>query len=94
LSCYYIHKKENYSQIPQSNSVSFLQIVSTSNLKDKTKKMKQFENLESSIKENLPIKKSKIMKYKLIYGNISDFEDKNSNKWMEVLNFLKGSIAV
>lgn len=61
--------------------VLFVQILDTSKLKrDKTRKIKQWENLEKSIQNVIPIKKSKIKRYKIIYGNVSEFGDKGDRQ--------------
>jgi len=80
LSSYFIHRDFNDDPISMDDSVSFIQILDTSEIKDKSFKIKQGINLESSIRKVLPIKDSKIRKYSLIYGNIFDFKDKNSDQ--------------
>lgn len=63
------------------DSVSFVQILNTSELKeDKTAKFNQWENIEDSIKSIVPIKNSKINDYKLFFGNTSDFREENKRK--------------
>ena len=78
LSSYFIHKDFKNVPIGMDDSVCFIQILDTSKLKvDETSKFKQWKNLETSIMNILPIKDSKIIKYNLFYGNISEFK---SNK--------------
>ncbi len=47
------------------DSVTFIQVVGTSNLKSLSLKPYQWENLESSIENILPIKDSDIKEYRL-----------------------------
>lgn len=47
--------------------------MKTSNLKEKAKKTKQWENLEGSIKAIFPLGSIKF--YKLYYGGITDFDN-------------------
>jgi hypothetical protein len=48
------------------DSVTFIQIVDTSKLvKDRTSKFKQWKTLEESINRIIPLKNSKITKYRL-----------------------------
>jgi len=85
LSSYFIHESENNLPIGMSDSVSFIQILSMSRLKEGTAKPDQWENLEKSIMNILPIKGSKIRKYKLLYGNVSDFKGGNANKCADLI---------
>jgi hypothetical protein len=66
LARYYIHESSNNKLIGMGESVTFLQIVDTSGLKDRTKKFEQWDALEKSINKILPLKGSKIRTYKLI----------------------------
>jgi|Deesub1362A_J573_1020465.scaffolds.fasta_scaffold01967_2 predicted nucleotidyltransferase len=57
------------------DSVLFIQIIDTLKLKIKrSSKLKQFESIERSIQGVIPLKNSKITKYKLLCGDIEDFE--------------------
>ena len=76
--------------IGMSDSVLFIQILDTSQLKEKTSKIKQWENLEKSIKNILPI--NKIRKYKLLYGNVSDFKNGESNKCDKLVDYIKEAL--
>lgn len=79
LSSYYIDKED--SKFPMDNSVLFVQILDTSKLnEDKTSKTKQWENLEKSIQNVIPIKKSKIKRYKNFYGNVTELRNKVNRK--------------
>ncbi len=76
LAQYYIHETRNNKPLRMHNSVTFIQIMGSSNLKvNKTDKFIQWENLERSIQNILPIKGSKITNYRLFYGNKSNFEN-------------------
>ena len=87
LTQYYIHESENDLPIGMHDSVIFIQILDKSNLKaEETSKFKQWENLEKSIKDILPVKGSKIRKYRIFHGDKSSFE-KNQNN--ELVNYIK-----
>ncbi len=84
LSQYYIHKSMNANPVGMHNSVTFIQILDSSKLKtDETSKFKQRENLENSINSILPVKESNVTKYRLFYGDISHFtnREKCSDLW-------------
>jgi len=67
------------------NSVLFIQILDTSGIKkNKTAKISQWENIEKSIKNIIPVKNSKIKEYKLFYGDVSEF-GVNGKKRTELL---------
>lgn len=87
LAQYYIHESENDIPIEMHDSVIFIQILDTSNLKeDETSKFKQWGNLEKSIKAILPIKGSKIRKYRIFHGDKSYFEKNHNN---DLVNYIK-----
>ena len=90
LSSSYIHEFENNYSIRMSEFTLFIQILDESKLTDKTSKIKQGEQIEKSIMKILPIKGSKITKYKLFYGDVSDFKD--GNKCNELINCIKESL--
>lgn len=56
------------------DSVLFIQIIDTSKLKAKSLKLRRFEGIEKSIQSIIPLKNSKITEYRLLCGNIEDFE--------------------
>ena len=85
LSAYFIH--DSYGVIETDESVSFIQILDTSKLKkDKTSKIEQWKNMEKSIKNIIPIKGSKINKYKLFFEDASDFR---GNKRNEIIDYIR-----
>jgi len=92
LSSYYIHESENNIRIGMSDSVSFIQILDKSQLKVASRKPEQGENLEKSIRKILPIKGSKIGKYKLLYGNISDFRGRDGSECAELISYIKDAL--
>ena len=92
LSCYFIHESQNNIPVGMSDSVSFIQILNASQLKEGTAKTKQWENLEKSIINALPIKDSKIRKYRLLYGNILDFKGESGNKCVELVTYIKQAL--
>jgi len=62
----YIHNSNNNEPIEMDESVTFIQIVDASRLmKDRTSKFKQLKTLEKSINRIIPLKNSKITKYRL-----------------------------
>ena len=90
LSSYFIHESENSGPISMDDSVLFIQILDTSKLKeDKTSKIEQWENIQKSIENIIPVEDSKIDNYKLIYGNISEFKA-NGKKGIELINCIEG----
>lgn len=89
LSSYFIHESENNNPIRMSDSVSFIQILNTSRLKEGTAKPDQWKNLEKSIRKILPIEGSRIRKYKLLYGNVSEFKGRHRNKCTELITYIK-----
>lgn len=91
LSSYYLHKSENNNPIGMSDSLTFIQILKTPGQK-KSSKSKQWENLEKSIKNTLPIQGSKIREYKLFYGSISDFKNRNRDKCAELIIYIKETL--
>jgi len=65
IAKYYIHEPDNVA-VSMSDSVLFIQLVSTDNLKtDLTSKIEQFRNIEESIQKIIPLSESKITKYLL-----------------------------
>ena len=90
LSSYYIHECKNNIAIEMSHSTLFIQILDNSKLSDRTSKIDQGEQIEKSIKNILPVKGSKIKKYRLFYGNKSDFEE--GNKCRELIDCIKKSL--
>lgn len=74
LARYYIHETMNNEPVGMHDSVMFIQILNSSELKkDQTSKFGQGKKLELSINQILPVKGSSITEYKLLYGDISDF---------------------
>jgi len=87
LSSYYIHRSESNTPIGMSDSVLFIQILDTSKLSEKTSKIDQWEHLEKSIENILPI--GKIRNYKLFCGNPVDLESREGNKCLKLINYMK-----
>ena len=87
LSAYYIHQSENNTPIEMDDSVLFIQILDTSKLKEGSSKKEQWENLEKSIKNLLPI--GKISKYELLHGNGSDFNNRIGKKCNKLVSCIK-----
>ncbi len=73
LARYFIHETMKDKLVGMHDSVTFIQILDSSKLKPKTSKFTQWENLEHSINNILPVKESNITDYRLFYGNISYF---------------------
>lgn len=74
FSSSYSHYTEDKDFIEMADSVLFVQILDTENIKiGKTQKPKQWRNIEESIKKIIPIADSKIKEYRLFYGKVSEF---------------------
>jgi len=65
LARFYIHEAEGDIPIGMHDSVAFIQVVDTSNLKKLSVKSYQWKNLEASIRNILPVKDSNINEYRL-----------------------------
>jgi hypothetical protein len=70
----YIHESTNNTPIKMDQSVTFIQIVDSSRLNNKTKKLEQWHLLESSIRGILPLKNSPIKNYFLLPASKADFQ--------------------
>ena len=92
LSSYFIHESENDIPLGMSDSVSFIQILNTARLKAGAAKPNQWQNLQKSIMDTLPIKGSRIREYKLLYGNLSDFKGRHRNKCVELITYIKDAL--
>lgn len=71
VSKHYIYDHEKFEMF---ESVVFIQILDTSKQKSQSIKIKQWENIEESIRSIIPVKASPIKEYEVFYGNQSDFE--------------------
>jgi len=80
LARYYTHETEGNVPIGMHDSVTFIQVVDTSDLKAQSMKLYQWKNLESSIINILPIKDSNIKEYRL-------FTDRELN---ELVDYIRG----
>lgn len=85
LTSYYIHKSERET-VEMADSVTFIHVLSTSDLAENSHKTEQWEYLESSIKEILPI--GNIENYKLVYGEVNHFKDEGSSGCSELINII------
>ena len=94
LSRYFIHECKNNVPVGMSDSVSFIQILNTARLKAGAAKIEQWKNLEESIKNTLPIEGSRIRRYKLLYGNVSEFKGRHRNKGTELITYIKRHIGM
>jgi len=65
LSSYYIHNMENNENIKMNDSVTFIQVLKAPE-QTSSSRPEKWENLEKSITNILPIKHSKIKRYKLL----------------------------
>lgn len=92
LSRYFIHESENNIPLGMSDSVSFIQILNTVRLKAGAAKPNQWKNLEESIRNTLPIEGSRIRRYKLLSGNVSDFEGRKNNSCVELISCIKETL--
>lgn len=80
LSSFCIYGKET---IEMDNNTLFIQILDNSKLKGNSSKEGQWNNLEKAISNIVPIKGSKIKKYKLFFGNSSQFDFDSLIKYLE-----------
>ena len=72
LSLYYIHPNDKNEPVEMADSVSFIQVLDISNLDEEfSSKTIQWQNIEESIQKIVPLNKSKITNYKLIFGEVS-----------------------
>lgn len=73
FSSSYSHYTEDKDFIEMADSVLFVQILDTENIKiGITQKIKQRKNIKESIKKIIPIADSKIKEYRLFYGKVSE----------------------
>lgn len=70
-----MHRELGDEVIPFDDNTLFVQILDTRRLRKGTSKLKQWRNLEDSIRQMVPIRGSKISRYSLIPGEVADFED-------------------
>jgi len=78
LSPFYISKNEN--TVFEQSSCLFIQICDTKKLPDNSNKQGQFDQISSGISSLLPLKKFKIIEYRLIYGTQNEFTDETGSK--------------
>ncbi len=89
LCSHYIYRNEDPD--PMDDSVLFIQVLDTSTLNKKTLKLKQWKIIEKLVADTLPIRGSKINKYRLFHGDQHDFspESETGKQLIEcVRNFL------
>ncbi len=91
LSSYFIHKSENNTPIAMSDKVTFIQILKAPQSK-KSSIPTQWKNLEDSVNKRLPLKESNIRKYILLYGSVSDFEDRDSDVRVELMTCIEEAL--
>lgn len=90
---YYIHNSKNSDCYRMDDSVLFIQILDTSKLKkDKTSKIKQWKNIERSIRRIIPVESSKIDNYRIFYGDVSEFSV-NGAKRKELIGCIRGFLS-
>lgn len=91
LSSYFIHQK--WGSLEMGDPVLFIQILDASKLKpDRTSKMVQWNRVEQSIRDIIPIKGSRIHDYRLFQGTIEDFTA-NSEKSKAVVGKIQSFLA-
>ncbi|MGB4655540.1 MAG: hypothetical protein ACOXZ9_08380 [Bacteroidales bacterium] len=73
ISKYYIHKTEK-NIINMADDVCFIQVLDTKVLKEQTKKIEQWKNIEKTIKNVLKKLNYPVKTYKIFYGKLSDKE--------------------
>jgi len=88
LSSHFIHRTQNDVPIGMGDLVSFIQILDTSELKEnKTSKFNQWEYIENSIRNIVPVRNSKINDYKIFSGNVSSFREED--KRQEIIDHIR-----
>lgn len=81
LSSYFIHRTQNDVPIRMGDSVSFIQILDASKLKeDRTAKFNQWEYIENSIRDIVPAKIAKLMITKFSLGISLALEKRREGK--------------
>ncbi len=85
MSLYFIHESKRNIPIGMDNSVMFIQILDTAKLADKSSKLEQFRNIEQQIKKRIPIKDSKIDKYKIFIGDLSYFNGRGESEIVDTI---------
>lgn len=88
LSAFYIHDNRDRKIFRMDDDVLFIQILDTSNLKEGTHKEEQWRNIEESIKQIIPVKNSNIKRYRLFYGDASEF-GVYGEKRKELVDFIR-----
>jgi len=80
LAKFYINKKDNDDRFQMADSVCFIQIMDTKPLPEKSKKRKQWTNIEKAINEILPTLKTNIKTYRLFYGSTEGIDKIDLNE--------------
>lgn len=94
LSFFYIYEDKDNKVYSMDDPVLFIQILDTSKLKkDKTLKIKQWENIETSIRRIIPVESSKIDDYRLFYGDASEF-GANGEKRKELIGRIRKFLSL
>ena len=75
LARYYVHETGNDEPLGMHDSATFIQIMDSSKLKGRSSKFIQWQKLERSIQDILPVEGSSITNYRLFYGDKADFEN-------------------
>lgn len=86
MSSYYIHHTKGDMPIEMGDSVLFIQVVDTKGIKENSSKIDQWNNIEKSIKNILPL--GRVNQYTLIHGCVTDFENE---KGVKLVNIVKNS---
>jgi hypothetical protein len=84
LSRYFIHDVFKNEKIPINNNATFVQIMDSSKLPEKTSIIRKGEILENSIRDILPVKGSKITNYRLLFFKGDEDFSKESKKKAEL----------
>ena len=80
MSRCYIHKKDG-GVVDIAESAFFIQVIDSSKFKGRSAKLKQFGNMEKSIRGIIPLKGSKVKDYRLFHG-------KNGDSFNEMVDFI------
>lgn len=92
LSSCYIGQYNDSKPVSMDESVLFIQILDSSKLTEGTHKPKQWTNIEESITQIIPVKNSRIKKYRLFYGKVSEFSV-NGAKRKKLIGCIRGFLS-
>jgi hypothetical protein len=79
LSTHFIHDILSNAAFAMDTNVTFAQVIDAKNLEPRTKKIRQGESLERSIRSILPLRSSGVSRYQLFFfRGVEDFQSGES----------------